>query len=531
MKQKKQAPKQQQIEWSGTWQEWCRSAHGITAIVIFIVAAVLLFSNIGGQCLWQDEAQTALVARTILTQGTPHGFDGRNFFSQESGAEYGNNYIWKWHTWLQFYVIAPFLMVLGSTSAAARLPFSIFGLATVILIYFLAAALWKSRRAGLYAAAGLALSVPFLIISRQCRYYSPSAFFTLLTIHAYLKLIDRKKYAWIYFAVAGTLLFQTFYVYCATLVAAIVVDALLFHRDRLKDVFLASAAVIVVNLPWIIWLSSMAYGSRYGGGHGLDKAWMFIQQIYQHIFTPWVLLLPLGAIAWRYIKDKALPAFDKDAAKKVALLVLTTAAMLTALAITSPWPFFRYLVPIIPFGVLLTALALDRVHPAFGIAAFALIVLWSPAQNLMTGKGDRNDIVTYLYEITHEFRGPVDGTVKYLKEHAKKTDVVLAVYEDLPLKYYTDLRVLGGLTGEDLTPASNADWIILRQFGVSDQQQKVFDLMNQLLKTGVYMPIEIDYPDTQFENREDPEGHMYQTETNAPKLIIYQRLERTGTVH
>jgi len=29
----------------------------------------------------------------------------------------------------------------------------------------------------------------------------------------------------------------------------------------------------------------------------------------------------------------------------------------------------------------------------------------------------------------------------------------------MPLKFYTDMRVIGGLTGEDLSGAQNADWV------------------------------------------------------------------------
>jgi len=78
-------------------------------IAILIGSAILLLANLGNQYLWQDEAQTALISKTILTEGVSAGYDGKNYFSQEEGAEYGKNYIWRWHTWLPFYVFGRIL--------------------------------------------------------------------------------------------------------------------------------------------------------------------------------------------------------------------------------------------------------------------------------------------------------------------------------------------------------------------------------------------------------------------------------------
>ena len=48
------------------------------------------------------------------------------------GAEYGRNYIWKWHTWLPFYILAGFFKVLGESAFTARLPFALF----LLLVFF-----------------------------------------------------------------------------------------------------------------------------------------------------------------------------------------------------------------------------------------------------------------------------------------------------------------------------------------------------------------------------------------------------------
>ena len=78
----------------------------VMLLAILAIAAPLFSIQLGNHYLWQDEAQTALISRTILDGGIPRGYDGRNHFSQELGIEYGENYVWRWHTWLPFYLVA-----------------------------------------------------------------------------------------------------------------------------------------------------------------------------------------------------------------------------------------------------------------------------------------------------------------------------------------------------------------------------------------------------------------------------------------
>ena len=99
---------------------------------LVLLASALLLANLGNQFLWQDEAQTALLARSILAHGIPHGSEGPNSFSQELGVELGPGGVWRWHTWLSFYAVAASFALLGESAFAARLPFALCGVATVL---------------------------------------------------------------------------------------------------------------------------------------------------------------------------------------------------------------------------------------------------------------------------------------------------------------------------------------------------------------------------------------------------------------
>ena len=113
----------------------------LAALGILVLAAGLILGNLGDRLLWQDEAQTALLARSVLENGIPTGFDGRNHFSQEWGAEVDEAWRWRWHTWLPFYLLAGFFSLLSEGTGVARLPFALFGIATVAATGALARAL------------------------------------------------------------------------------------------------------------------------------------------------------------------------------------------------------------------------------------------------------------------------------------------------------------------------------------------------------------------------------------------------------
>ena len=131
----------------------------------------------------------------------------------------------------------------------------------------------------------------------------------------------------------------------------------------------------------------------------------------------------------------------------------------------------------------------------------------------------------YLYEITHDYQGPIKGIVTYLNQHARKDETVAMTYGDLPVKFYTGMRVIGGLTGEDLAPAREADWVILRKYVLCQTDWQVRKYLVENLPWYAFQKITIDYPDLPWENRETPSEHHYRTVTNEDKVAIYRRIK------
>jgi 4-amino-4-deoxy-L-arabinose transferase-like glycosyltransferase len=498
-------------------QEWLLLA-ALTA-----AAGWLFLTNLGDQCLWQDEAQTALIAKTVLVDGLPHVDDGRNSFSQELGHEsYGPRHLYRWHTWFPFYWLAAFFGAFGVNTFVARLPFALLGWTTVPIAYFLGRSLWQSRRAAALGAVLLATCVPFLVLSRQCRYYSPCMAFAVLALLAYQRMTQRKRWAATLFVVAAVLLFHSQHLYWGVLLATVLVHAAIFHRDRLVAVAAASLGTLLLNLPWLMWLLSPPMVGQYPDMKFKPiSPWtlanQYLEQIYLQVFSPALVALLLVVAVVAAVRTRSLPKPNRNSLRGASLVLLFVAWNVGLCSVLTPLYFFRYLAPAIPLLCVLAAAVLDaamRLHWSLGILGLVVIWLTSP-------------LTDYFHELTQQYVGPIDGIVAYLNAHGTPDDVVAISYEDLPLKFHTKMRVVGGLTGEDLTPALRADWIILRHnIIIPSRDGAVWQYLAGHLRRSEsdYVAIPLDCPDLPFNNREDP-AERYRTETDPdiPPVILYRR--------
>jgi hypothetical protein len=492
-----------------------KTGHRILLLVILCGSLLLLFANISNQYLWQDEAETALVSKTILTNVLPRGSDGINFFSQMEGADCGPYYIWRWHTWLPFYVLAGFYKVFGVSAFVSRLPFILFGFGTILLIYFLGKALWPNTRVSVIATGLLSISVPFLLLCRQCRYYSMAMFFSMLSLYAYTAFLERKKLAAVMLFIASMLLFHSQHIYIAVFFATVLLHSIIFHRDRLKILLAIMAVTTIANIPWIIWLHPRLHTAGMLKLPVLFRVVVtFISQIHHYIFPFWLLAVLLivilvkgGNIIKRYLAQK--PLFWE----RVLLLIFFVIFNIVVVSVVAPVPFFRYIAPSIPPLIILIATIIDAamsVHLLFAVVIAAILIA--------TGQ-----LKDYLYEITHDYDGPIEGIVRYLNEHGSSDDIVAITYGDLPLKFYTKMRIVGGFTGEDLEPAKGARWVIIRNHILCGSDKMVRDYLLNNIKWKRYRRIVLDYPDTPWQNREDPARHYFRTCTKENKVVIYER--------
>jgi 4-amino-4-deoxy-L-arabinose transferase-like glycosyltransferase len=479
-------------------------------------AAIMILTNLDRNHLWQDEAQTALISRSVLNRGIPRCSDGENSFSQELSAECSSTGIYKWHPWLPFYLHAAFFKLLGQSDFVARLPDALFGIGTVFLVFWTMQSAGRGTRPALVAALVLLLMVPFLLLSRQCRYYSMAAFFSIGAIGFYFRLLNSAKRMRTLLVAATVFLFYTQIFYGAILLGAIAMHAVCMSKDAIRKLAAPVSAIILCVLPWLLYASDISHRSVYRSTFlnvdvAIPNLKMFLNQLGYYVIPLSLLLFLLLAMLWR--RRQGLRDFPKPDSL-VSFLLLYAALSLVALSLVVPNSFFRYLAPLLPVCAMLSAEIIEygfRIKPVWGFAGLLIFIINQPLHS-------------YFYELTHDFRGPVEGMVSYFRQHARPDDVIAITYDDLPIKWYTDLRVIGGLTGESLAEAGRARWIVLRKHIICEKDSAVANYLIRNVPWARYARIVLDAPDTRYENREDPQLHLYRTASREDRVIIYERI-------
>lgn len=520
-----------------------------------IVASLLLFTRLDDSFLWQDEAETALLARSVLSHGVPTAYDGRNWISQEGQQEFSPpDYRWSWTPWLQHYAAAASFAILGVGTFSARLPFVLFGIGCVYLCFRLGMEVSRDRRVARVAVLVLLASVPFLLHVRQCRYYAPLCFFATLLLLQYLRVLAGRRYAHWGLAVAAAGLFHSHYVAFAGLVAGLGLHYVLLSRDRqcLARLAIACAATLLLTAPFAARFAATTTGQAFPG---FDRSLSSLQDAVFHLnryVLPFGLLLILaGTLAG---DRRAQGGGDEGTWRRALPIVFAVASCVAALVVVMPWFFFRHYVALIPLCAVLQALVVMRLWRWQWLAGAALLVLLlgtdllprafpmqqriprGSVRHLRTGDEEPARVVgpwarfvplsAFLYEITHERTGPIEAAVRHLDLHAKPGETLIATYGDLPLQFYTDLKVVGGLSGEDVTPHLDAEWVLWRAHTHRSGDQRLKQRIARELDLARYSVTSLGVLDTPFENRPDPTYHKFRSPTaGLPELQIWHREE------
>jgi hypothetical protein len=525
--------------------------------MVTAAAAVLLCAGLTGRGLWQDEAETALLAENVLRFGRPVAFDGKNRVSQEVGREFGADYLWRWSPWVQFYLPAPTLALLGRTTLAARLPFVLLGLATVPLTYLLARRLFGSVGVARLSALFLTLSVPFLLHARQARWHAPAYLAFVWLLLAVAGLAAGRRLAWLSAMAAAVLLFYTNYFVAIGTLAALMLAAPVLAWDTRFLARLALALVVTAALavPGILFFQVL-------GKEGALKPEQVLIYLARYSVSYFAFVLPMPVLA---LVAYVIVRGDVPGSTRPTLFLLIMSASYLVYLSFAPWQMFRYLSVLLPAGAILTAVAVDWLwrRERFVGAAFVLVLIGTDIlhqtplafvpvrQN--ASESDSLDLMTnlkrsliasrpmqtfppegtvgfplagYFYEALNPGVMPEQVLADYLKKHGKPDDVVLISYGDLPLQFYTDLRVTGGLQGPPWP--DEPDWLIPRVFTMSGNDpgkdggvKKHMAWIDRHHRSD-YEPV-LQVTDSGMPNNPDPYYHWVRIPTNLKPFIVWHR--------
>lgn len=531
-----------------------------------MIGAVLMFTNLGSNYLWEDEGDTAALAVNILKFGVPKAWDGVSFLDSDKGARLNEELVMVSHPWLQYYLTAASFALFGENNCAARLPFALAGWLTILATYLCVYDLTQNRWTSVCSSALLTGSVQFLLFCRQCRYYPLSMFLGCLLVWIFFRM--RSARPTVLFAVISILLFHShpFGIVLVGALGLISFGCPSFASQR-RFYCLASPAIAIFTLPWI----ALAHSGYAENSQLARSAAQFCGRLVQYVIecasvTPLVGIVILGlicALRWALQAKTGDPGSEKPQqellGKNQSGLLLVTFVTLFCYDVTIAstestddlWHIgIRYTTAIMPLTAMAAAvliMKISRARVAIWLSILLLFLLTTVAQmtpwifwgrkvatfdgkevieaHLPRNYADRFLNTGYLLAFLRELRQENPGTFakicQFLRENAKAGDVVITNYDWEPLYFYTRLpQALKVFPDYPIYQATKQKglpdyvfdidcvrWVIWRPIWDGYLGFFGYEVSRQILQGGAQVTEVAQFEETIWENR--PEVHLH----------------------
>ena len=468
--------------------------------IVAVVGAVLIFTNLGSDYLWEDEGDTAALASNILKFGVPKAWDGGAFLDSDHGARLNRDLVMVTHPWIQYYLTAASFLVFGENTFAARIPFAIAGWMSILFVYLFVWRLFGNRLTAFSAAALLVFSVQFLLYAKQCRCCALNMLLVVWLFWTFFKMNSAR--GCVLFILASVFLFHT-HPYGIAPVVALGALSLIYRPFVIQRrwILFATPAIALLTLPWLA-LSSLSSSGSALNTTAAQSAGEFIERCAQAFIestsvTPLIgsiILFLIAALSIRWKRKDTIDPAPSDSASAEqqvaprffetnetalllsALLTIVFYGLATAITQSSDslWlAGMRYASAVLPLAAMVAALAIAKVSRTsvlfsillllvFGLTKLAQLTPWvagNPSGLIHFGKYsvgahvpakmvDRflgTGLMAYVRDLWRENPGTVAKSCKFLRENAKPGDVLIVNYGMEPTYFYTRLPQAMGI--------------------------------------------------------------------------------------
>jgi len=445
-------------------------------LIVAVIGAVLIFTNLGSGYLWADEGDTAVLAQNIVKFGVPRAWDGKTFMDSDFGARVNSDLVMVSSPWLQYYVVASSFAIFGKSTFAARFPFALAGWLTIFLAYRLVWTATGDRRAALCASILMISSVQFLLFCRQSRYYALAMFLTCLLIEIFPQMRSLSRA--LAFGTIAVLLFHAHPIGIAPVLAlgALTLVHSGFSAQR-RWYWLSLPAILALTTPWFL-QARTGYTENTVLAPSIRD---FFLRLAQCLVECASVTPAIGIIVLFLIVLAVVPAGQRFQSPERVLLftILTIAASLVLGAVVtersaSLWVTgVRYISAIIPLLAIATGLLILKVSrgrtiilalivAVFTLTKFAQITPWALWANKNPDWSDKNhdleeklvnlhapinsidaflarEDLFFVRDLFRKNTGTLGESVEFLRQHAAPNDVVITNYESEPLYFHTGL--------------------------------------------------------------------------------------------
>jgi dolichyl-phosphate-mannose-protein mannosyltransferase len=502
---------------------------GISALYLGLVTMVffLAFCNLDGRLFWEDEAETALLAKNILKFGIPRVDDGVNHISVNGYRFDERNGVWTWSPWLPQYITAASFAVFGPGTWAGRAPFALIGWLSVVLLGVVAWKIYRSHRVALSCMLLLGTSEVFLLHIRQCRYYSIIVLGEILVVYGMYQTLAKKR-AGSWFVLAGLLL-QFYCTYISALANVPVLLVLAYHLFRQKNsarypLSIALGIWVLLSVPWLLYTEAWRQESAETHATWQHFLRFYSWQFHFHFF-PWcVVLLPAGGWLLHRLSKNApatrlLPDILSRFEKYLVLLMLLYVPVLA----TVPLVFSRYLLPLLPVACLLVASWLFRYLKWTALAIAVLMV--QCLSNVFAVATDpfsrqyplRSPFADFLFSSLLPYEDRLSDLLKFFREQAHPGDVLVSWDPELPLAFYTKLKVVDARLA---SPVHSLPRWILPESATGNLNEK-YELPGTLKPYYEKMTLTV-HNSFQVDNIPEPEAYELQTAISMSPFVVYK---------
>ena len=520
---------------------------------LFPYSVLLIFLGLGDGALQVDEGADTFISTTILKYGVPMHSDGVNATMLFADI-YDGLFIYR--TWVPYYLQAFSLSVFGNTTFAARLPFALIGVISVLALYFLALRLTTNKFTAFLSALFLASSVPALLYFRTARYVGFPILLTILLLFFYISIFADKKWQSSPFIIVAILFFHSMYVAFAGITLGILIHFLL-HRKKIRpeNARLVPRCALIIGcftLPWLLAISpvfshiSQFYTSTsnlvdtsFSGyfKHFLGYLFQTNNYIFPFIFLPLLFLKNLHPY--------------KLHIQLLAVCIFTHLVMSSTHAI----PLHQYVAGVFPlFYILLAMLLTMGFRKGFWLPSMLTAILiftnllhigpLLPIKKILQAREAGFGASPYLqyasftfmrevrlssvfhkhlYQISHPYRGPLDKILEFFKTHGNSGQTCYIDNESESLAFYTGMQLIAGNALDLQNPP---DWIVLRGDQRNlDETNPVKRKLQTLIESHPYREILLDAPAIRINNSYEIQIHQFRSPESPDKVLIYQRIK------
>jgi hypothetical protein len=480
----------------------------LLSATLFLLLLFSLFKNISYPLLWNDESMTAEGAKVVLEYGYPKVHGEKNVFydllhtnptigiNEKDDAFAGSS------SWGQYYYsvighkLAERTDDLYAKTGIFRSTYAIAGLLGMLFLAFIA---WRFVSGAFARNVFLALFLLFSLISishtlhlREVRYYSLVLLLSSIIVGIYVLFRFYKPFNKIVFVLlevaALWLSFVTWSPLFAITLFSMGVSEIFIFVDRYRKTnfagalrnawpMLAFAVIAIIGvIPMMIELKYFEISSAIAEffGFNMEMYWNNVSILFDH-FKKQELLF--AAIAMKIFLLCYMKKARKQNPQLFKISAFLTLYLLASVFIIARIPqnvsvrYVTYLQPVLSVIIIFdlfmvlyaarskplhvprhktkpaTVVAEKRITPkmAFPLIVFALLFSYTFFNNLHKVKG-------HVYEMFHQYKGPLDYTIPYIKDHFSRADtlVIAANYEEYSYMYYLGSKVIVGYVGNNL---------------------------------------------------------------------------------